>query len=348
MRSEDNAVSPPADRDDSPRGQYMVEFALSFSVFIIFVLIVIDLGLLIYNHNLFYHGVSKGARVASLGGTDNEITDAVSREVLPSYFPTMLLVAEPEPVTIRPDSAMHRVDGKEVTVRMDARFGMSMLWFGNVTVGFPIRSSSVIIQNNDQDRDGCRDSLEGAPGAAAPTPPCDGLTSSLNPVFPNTWRNDHLNDGDSDVYLFGGRDVDADTFPPASVQPSQTRQVDSEAEDTVAIGYFPAGQILASDSLYIQRPQAGGAPPCPNQGLFLGASWETCFDGDYHAPELWSGGVEHPPSLFYKTLPTLHVDAISDVDHPGFDTRVLHAVYDMDNDGWEDKYDAAPLDPTRH
>jgi len=212
----------------------------------------------------------------------------------------------------------------------------------------------VVIQNNDEDRDGCKDELEGTP--ASPGPWCDGFSNTpFSPTFNATVRRDHFNDrdglADTDVYLFGASgpnaDIDADSTLPGQID-------DRTGGDSVVVGYFEAVGLGISDSYAIYRPiskptaatcgPAGNLNTSPGSWLD-GTQWEDCFDGSYHAPELWSSGVEHPAELFPRRLPVLHVEQLPSVT---YDTRVLNAAYDWDNDGWEDKYDEFVTDPTRH
>jgi len=293
-------------------GQYMVEFALSFTLFILFVFFVIDLGLLIYNHNLFYRAVSRGAREASLGASNQQITRSIGEFVSDRYFPGVFSVANPpEGVEIRPTNEIDRVDGTEVIVIMDARFGISIFQFLPLTVELPIRSRELIVQDNDRDRDGLKDRMETHPG-------------------------DHDNNGNVDELRFDGPDGDADG------------DGENWSSDTVAIGYFQSGGVITCSGYAIYRPEAGGSRnnTCTfNPTKYGTGTWEQWFDGAYHAPEIWDDNSVALPKLFERQLPRWSVD-----NDPGLVrfTRILRTAYDADNDGWEDKYDDFPKDPFQH
>lgn len=302
---------------DSDSGQYLVEFGLSFVVFMMFVFFVIDMGLLIYNHNVFYHGVFVGARKASLGASNRTIRTTVVNQVVPDYLPTLLMRAHPDTgVTIRPSREIERVEGTTVTVEMDTTFGLTLLGFYTMTLAVPISSQALIIADNDRDRDGCKDSLES--GSTS----CSGYRD-----FTATYPQDHDNDGTADEYLFGGPDADADNDG-ISIQ-----------DETVEIAFFenpPTG----SPGYAISR----GTGPAGGSFSVGGTVWETWFEGRYHAPVLWDDGTQTPPQGFARRFPKWHVENSSDT----IDRRTLFSSFDSDNDGWEDKHDNAPVSPTVH
>jgi hypothetical protein len=182
----------------------------------------------------------------------------------------------------------------------------------------------LITTQNDDDRDGLKDSLEANP-------------------------DDHDNDGTRDSYQFNGTDMDADNDGA------------NDQSDTVIIGYFKNVNV----NIPISCPPAvtcmsgyfsGYAIARPNDPLSTTIScsafswnaltWQTnpCFDGDYHAPEIWDNSAEHPDLLFAKDLPTFPVKNGPDLAI----IRTLSAVRDSDNDGWVDKYDDSPNDVTSH
>lgn len=298
---------------DSESGQYLVEFGLSFVVFVIFVFFVIDMGLMIYNHNVFFHGVYVGAREASLGASNNEIRSTVADEVVPSYFPTLFMRAHPDTgVAIRPKDEIERVEGTTVSVEMDSTFGLSLLGLYTMTLEVPISSQALIIASNDEDRDGCKDSLE------APSRDCTGYE-----YFPNTYPQDHDNDGTMDQYIFNGPDQDAD-------DDGRTIQ-----QETIQVAYFQ--NPPDTPGYYISRPGA-------DNFTLGGRSWDEAFNGTYHAPVLWDNGTQSTPQSFARKLPRWNVNNSSDTTFQ----RTLFSAYDRDNDGWEDKYDDFPNDPTRH
>jgi len=251
-------------------GQYLVEFALAFTVFILFILFVIDIGLVIYNHNLFYRGVSIGAREASLGASNDQIEQAVGSYVEDRYFPGVFSVAiPPNGVQINPPDEIDRVDGANVTVIMDSRFGISIFQFLPLTVELPIRSGELIVQENDRDRDGRKDSLESDPG-------------------------DHDNDGIQDEFQFDGSDTDPDG------------DANAWHSDTIAIGYFDSSGTSSCDGYAFYRPN--DSPASADLCSYQGNTWDQAFDGEYHAPELWNDGSIALPMLFSRRLPRWNVD----------------------------------------
>lgn len=298
----------------------MVEFSLSFVIFIIFVIFVFDLGLLIYNHNLFYHGVARGARVAGLGGSNEEIRQEISDEVAGRYFPTIFLKAEIKSVDIIPTEEILRVDGREVEVRMNSVFGLGLPFLGAIAVEKPVSSRMIIVQQNDEDRDGCKDNLAGTE--------CNSYRN-----FSNTFAGDHSNNGVVDGYRFNGPDTDPDGDG-----------IHWRA-DTVAIAYI---NNTSCSGYYIYRPHNAGDRVSPEDcGTVEGISgtvWEAWFDGWYHTPEVWDDGSEAPPRIFERKLARRHVDNTAIESH----VVILRTVYDADNDGWEDRFDEAFDDPTNY
>jgi hypothetical protein len=335
----------------------MVEFALTLVIFLVFVFFVIDMGLMIYNHNLFFSGVIDGARVAKLGGSNEEIRSTVNREVTENYFPTLLMIASPEKgVEISPEEEIRRVDGTEVTVRLDTTFGISALGLFNVVVTYPISSSQLITGGDDADRDGCKDSLEG-PGVS-----CNGYRS-----FASTQPRNHDNDNaascapDScqDDYQWNGPDRDPDNdgimnnwdevkiayfetpgggmpLSPACPTPGAGRV------SGTAPAYCPISAMSScGQGYFIQRPHYPGGlagSACAR----LGEVWVPRGNGEYHSPEIWHDGQEALPKYFSRTLPVWHINNSADT----MIVRTLQSNYDRDNDGWEDKHDPAPSDPT--
>lgn len=289
-------------------GQYLVEFALAFTVFVFFVVFVIDIGLVIYNHNVFYRGVSIGAREASLGASNSDIEEAVGNFVEDRYLPGVFSVAHPsEGIQIRPSNEIDRVDGVEVVVNMDAEFGISLLQFLPLTAELPIRSRELIVQNNDDDRDGLKDSLEANP-------------------------RDHDNNGIVDEFRYDGPDADADGDGVGW------------ASDTVAIAFVGPTAPFNCPDYIIYRPNATAGSRGATCHFLGNPDWEIWFEGTYHAPEIWDDNSVALPKLYERRLPSWSVVN----GPPFFIKRTLRTAYDSDNDGWEDKYDRFPDDPFRH
>lgn len=299
-------------------GQYMVEFGLAFGIFLLFVLFVMDLGLMIYNHNLFYQGVKEGVREAAVGGDNGEIKNAVHDVAVENYFPTLLTQSAPDTVAIIPPEEIERVNGTEVEVRMDATFGMMLFGLIPMTITTPIRSRSIVVQDNDEDRDGCKDSMEGT-GVF-----CDGYDTWVN-----TYPNDHDNDGTEDeYYVEEGPDLDSDG------------DGINWGTDTAAIMYTDGGAGTCSRGYYIYRPNRTTGSTCS----FDGRTWESWFNGWYHAPEIWDDRSEGNNRLFKRKLPKWQVENTPMDQYE----RELRLDHDRDNDGWVDKHDDAYKDPLEH
>lgn len=291
------------------RGQYLVEFALAFTMFVMFVIFVIDIGLVIYNHSVFYRGVSIGAREASLGASNQEIETAVGNFVEDRYLPGIFSVAHPsEGVQVEPDDEIDRVDGRIVIVNMDAEFGISLLQFFPLTIELPIRSRELIVQDNDDDRDGLKDSLEANP-------------------------QDHNNNGIVDELRFDGPDPDADGDGVGW------------ASDTVAIAFVDPAAPFNCQGYLIYRPNASAGSRTSTCTFNGNPNWEQWFEGTYHAPEIWDDNSVALPKLYERRLPNWSVLNNGSIF---FIKRTLRTAYDEDNDGWEDKYDDVDTDPLQH
>ncbi|HXK34248.1 MAG TPA: TadE family protein [Dehalococcoidia bacterium] len=61
----------------SERGQGIVEFAVVFPIFALFIFVMIDGGLLMGRNNVVHHSAREGARVAATGADEDAIRDRV-------------------------------------------------------------------------------------------------------------------------------------------------------------------------------------------------------------------------------------------------------------------------------
>ncbi len=305
---------------DSTAGQYMVEFALSFVLFVIFILFVIDMGSLIYNHNLYHYAVVNGSRVGSLGGSNVAIMEEINRTVERGFLPSLFFASRPDAVNIAPQAEIERVDGRDIVISMEVLYGIGLLGFRQFLVRLPISTRSLIVQFNDADRDGCKDALSG-PGVD-----CQGYQ-----YFSSTYPEDHQNSGVVDSYLFGGPedDVDGDGT--------------GWRADTVAIGYTDGSTGTCPQGYYLHRPND---QPLGSTCEFAGINgWDQGLetDGWYHAPEIWHDGSETPRQLFPRRLPRWGVDNSS---RP-YLIRQLRTAHDSVNNGWINMFDNHPEDPER-
>lgn len=299
----------------------MVEFALSFVVFIFFVFFVLDIGALIYNHNLYHHALVKAARTGALGGSNDEILDEINQSLEGSYLPSIFFESRTGDVVIDPFDEIQRVDGREISLELEVTYGLGFLWFHQLTFELPVSTTALIIQHNDVDRDGCKDSLAGT-----------GTECESYQNFSNTYEGDHRNNGVQDEYIFKGADRDADG--------------DGErwASDTLAVGYSDGSSGSCGAGYYLYRPNNS---PLGGTCQFGGVSgWDQglATDGRYHAPEIWDDGTEATPRLFERRVPAWGVNN-SDKSYVIF---TLRADHDRDNDGWIDKFDDSPDDPESH
>ncbi len=289
-------------------GQYMVEFALTFTIFIMFVTVVVDLGLMIYNHNLFYHATYRGARQASLGASNSEIAETVKSYAVDNYYPGLFMVARPtDQLQIEPSDEIDRVQGRTVRVSLETTFGFNLLAMQPITATLPVSSESLVHVQNDDDRDGQKDKLESNP-------------------------KDHDNNGSVDALSFGGSDRDADD------------DGTDLPDDTVKVAYFDGVAVsgLGTYSGYaIERPNNTSVCADFVWPIASGRDWEKppCFNGTYHAPEIWDNGRYAPSQLFPRKLPRKQVQQSSDTIF----IRTLRTDRDSDNDGYIDKYDSEPI-----
>ncbi len=306
-------------RSSSSRGQYMVEFALAFVIFVIFVFLVIDLGFLIYNHNLYHFAVVEGARVGSLGGSNQAIMEKINQQIDQRTLPGILFLSRPGDVEIFPAAEIERVDGMDVKINLELFYGLGIFGFMQL-IELPVSTQRLIIQYNDLDNDGCKDQLSG-PGV-----PCNSYQE-----FSSTNPRDHRNTGVTDSYLFGGSQEDADGDG-----------VSWEA-DTIAIGYTDGSTGSCPAGYYLYRPHDQPLGSTCEFGGISGWDQGIISDGWYHAPEIWDDGSEAPQQMFPRRLPRWGVDNSS---RP-YIIRQLRTAHDTVNNGWLNKYDRYPQDPER-
>lgn len=308
----------------SDDAQYMVEFALAFVIFIFFIFFVIDLSLFIYNHNVLYHGTVNAVEVAANGATNAEIKNELHRTGIENYIPSPMSRVAIDTITLTPSEEMLRVRGKEAEVRLETTMGLLLMGVYPMTFDVDFSSRQLITQTNDADRDGCKDALEGAGNQ------CDSYR-----FFSDTFRDDHDNDDEIDIFRFDGLDDNADNDPSPSPQ-----------EDTVAIAYI---DLINCTGYYIYRPNNPASRISPEScGTVAGISgtvWESWFDGWYHAPEVWDNNFLAQGLLFRRKLPKWSVTNHSNIN---WNVRILQTEHDRDNDGWIDKYDGVFNDPEQH
>ncbi|GEM_PF-5888395 len=293
----------------------MVEFALAFVVFVFFVLFVFDIALVIYNQNLYHDALVRGARAGALGGSNSEIRETVGKTLSDHLIPTIFFASAPGEISISPSAEIERVDGREVTLSTEISYGLFTTWPGQLTISLPVKTNTLIVQHNDQDRDGCKDELAG-----------EGVDCEGYQFFEDTYREDHANDGVQDAYLFGGpgEDADGDGNPWYA--------------DTIAIGYTDGSEGTCESGYYLYRPNDSPLGSTCEFGGIDGWDEELETDGWYHAPEIWDDGSEASPKLFERRLPSWGVE---NTDR-AYIIRELRTAHDKVNNGWVNKFDSYP------
>lgn len=182
-------------RNERVLGQYMVEFGMTFGIFVFILTAAVNLILVGYNYDTAQRAAWEAARKAVVGGTNGQITEIIYNEFVEKFFSSMLLVSKInfDPTKfIVPNEHIFRVRGKEIEINMDFDFGLSLGFMGDVYSTLPISSRLTVVDKNDEDVDGYVDSLE---------PTYIGL-----PLF----ANDHRNNGISDS---SDSDIDGDNVP---------------------------------------------------------------------------------------------------------------------------------------
>lgn len=171
----------------------MVEFALTFIVFIFVIIGIVNLMLVAYNFNLGQRVAWEAARKASIGASNAELADFIYNQFATKFFATPFLVSAiqfDKNTFIVPNNEFNRVRDATVTVNIGFRTRFVMFSeMASVGASFPIQSSIVVIANNDLDRDGRYD------------------TTTINGSADNL-TNDHDNDGRNDVTTDTDDDAD--------------------------------------------------------------------------------------------------------------------------------------------
>ena len=177
-------------KNSTESGQYMVEFGLTFIIFVFIILGCINLILAGYNYDTAQWACWTAARKAVVGGTNGDVTEIIYNQYVERFFSSPMLISAIEfnqSNFINPIEQINRSEGISVTVQMNYRTGLSLGYFGNIEMPFKVSSTLTVIAENDADRDGYVDSLEDA-------------------YIPLTlFSNDHDNDGVAD-----GSDSDVD------------------------------------------------------------------------------------------------------------------------------------------
>lgn len=139
-------------------GQYMVEFSLTFVIFIFVIIGVINLMLIAYNFNLAQRVAWEAARKASIGASNASIANLIYDQFAQNFFATPFLVSAIQfdrNTFITPNNQFDRVHDTTVTVNVGFRTRFVMFSeMASVGASFPVYSTLTVIANNDLDRDG--------------------------------------------------------------------------------------------------------------------------------------------------------------------------------------------------
>lgn len=142
------------------KGQYMVEFAMTFIFFIGVTLAVINMILMAYNFNLCQRVIWEVARKASLGADNGALKQMIYDDLITKFFASPFLVSAIEvdrTSFVMPNSLSERVQGAEVTINFAYRSGFAFLEGSGIYARFPVKTSLIVIARNDEDRDGYYD-----------------------------------------------------------------------------------------------------------------------------------------------------------------------------------------------
>jgi len=145
---------------DKRRGQYMVEFAMTFIFFIGVTLAVINMILMAYNFNLFQRVSWEVARKASLGAENGILAQIIYDDLITKLFASPFLVSAVEfdrTTFIVPNNLSERTEGTRVDINLAYRSGFAFLQGAGIYARFPVKTSLIVIARNDADRDGFYD-----------------------------------------------------------------------------------------------------------------------------------------------------------------------------------------------
>ena len=157
------------------RGQSMVEFGLLIGFLVAMIIGGIDIGLAIHNVLVMQDAVSRGAQVAAMGGSDEQIEDAIydyllyvpPGETFSNYLDNILLISTfgDSGIMITPPGT-ERGEDSTVTVAIDYQVGMAFgPMLGEFYIwDFPVTHTTTVelpppVSNNLPVEDGFEDGL---------------------------------------------------------------------------------------------------------------------------------------------------------------------------------------------
>lgn len=254
----------------------MIEFGLSFVIFIALTLGVVDLMIMGYDFNLAQRVAWEAARRAAIGQTNRQILDYyVDTALVGGWIQPLLLVAKPETSAagmLTPNDIAQRVRGRRVETNLGFRFGVSFFLLGEMTYGIPVKSRLVVVVDNDRDRDGQHDAYENGAG--------------------ENRAGDHDNDGDTDEVDF---DDDNDGV--------------ADATDLITLNVDAAG------AMQIVRP-GGLPTLSPGSRLFHAPVRWTTSSGVFHwEPEFPVFPREAPSGAAYAVPLSIVIGSYYDSDN---------------------------------
>jgi len=304
-------------------GQYMVEFATMFVVFVIFILGCFSVIMWGYNFNILQRGSYEASRQFAIGTyqdipivTNWEVgrrkvgyeIPAIKAHLMSTLGQRMMPMAmfkysvdDIDFFLVRqkngfPDENAHwaeYTDGNIARITINYTYGISLGIFGNIVESSPISNELYIARGNDEDWDGRDDNWEGR------------------------WANDHDNDGiiDGDTDWIDDIDDDGDSI----------------------VDYWDTGAIVrVGNDVFLWGYTWSGLPHTAD------TTWAVLkkMDGDrYHCQE-WYRSAYWPHIIFSRPAPA---------NANGNDAVVYITMkYDADNDGWEDCFDNWPMNADVH
>lgn len=249
-------------------GQYIVEFSLTFIIFIFVIIGMINLMLIAYNFNLAQRVAWEAARKAAVGGSNAEVANLIYDQFALNFFATPFLVSQIQfdsRTFLTPNNHFDRVQDTTVTVNIGFRTRFVMFAEGaSVGATFPVYSSITVIQNNDLDFDGRYD------------------TTTINPRAdnrPNDHDNDNINDITTDID--DDNDLRADRFDSGLIYWNGAQYVlDTGLHGPVAVPKLQTGlfyarpmYLLSDQVTWDSGPRPAFPMRIPRDGYTANGTW---------------------------------------------------------------------------
>lgn len=313
------------------RGQSMVEFAMMFIVFFIFIFACLSIILWGYNFNMLQRAGYEASRQYAIGNAQDvpvisnweggtrrvgynremakmTLQSQMAQKLIPLplfHFSVgniryaLMRLRNPDPNYNAYEQEY--TDGNTARISMDYRFGISLGYFGALYATYELNHDMVIVRGNDEDRDGRDDTYEGR--------------------YANDHNNNLVPDGDTDWV----DDLDDDTDGVLDYW------------DTGIIIRNSDGSVELLTNSWVDTPHTTDTLTFGTANQY-GAGRVTIMDNLFHLP-LWSNSMEFPNLIFPYSVPD------NGKNPDGTWKRVAIEVslkYDWDNDGWQDCYELSP------